>query len=89
MKIIKVKYLEAYKLQVFFDDGKVVIADFKAFLQKSGNPMTTQFKRIPLFKKVKVWNGHLTWLDGEMDISSESIYSGKFDTAETSSCEKL
>jgi hypothetical protein len=88
MKIVKVKYLDTYRLQVLFDDGKTVVADFRSFLLKSGNPMTTQFRSVSLFKKVKVWNGHLTWMDGEMDISAESVYSGKFDATEASSCQK-
>jgi hypothetical protein len=78
MKIEKVNYVSDYLLKVIFDDGKQIYADFKEFITKSLQPMTNQFKDIERFKKVSVDNGHLTWEDGQMDISCHSIYKGDF-----------
>lgn len=78
MKIIKVEYISDYKLKVLFSDGVVKIADFEKFIKTSLQPMTNQFKDIERFKKVYIDSGHLTWEDGQMDISSHSIYEGKF-----------
>lgn len=39
--------------------------------------MTSKFKKINLFKKVKVEFGHLSWGDSEMDLSASSIYNWK------------
>ena len=74
MRIIKVKYLSDYKLEVEFDNGEKRIADFKDFLFQDHSPMTTQFRDKERFKKVYIEFGHLTWEDGEMDISAESVY---------------
>ena len=78
MKITKVEYISEYKLKVEFSDGIVEIADFEKFIKNSLQPMTNQFKDNERFKKVYVDSGHLTWEDGQMDISSHSIYDGKF-----------
>lgn len=78
MKIIKVKYLGDYKLKIIFDDNEIRIADFKEFLFENHSPMTTQFRDKMRFKNVQIDYGHLTWEDGQMDISSHSIYDGKF-----------
>jgi len=78
MKIIKVKYLSGYKLEVVFENEQIVTTDFEAFLSESKNPMTLQFKNIERFKKVKVKFGHLTWENSQMDISAESILNNEF-----------
>ena len=78
MKIIKVKYLSGYRLEVVFENEQIVITDFEEFLSQAKNPMTLQFKNIEKFKKVKIKFGHLTWQDGQMDISAESILNKEF-----------
>ena len=78
MKIVKVKYLSDYKLEVKFDNNEKRIADFKDFLFKDHSPMTEQFRDKELFKKVYIEFGHLTWEDGQMDISAESIFRNEF-----------
>ena len=74
MKILNVKYLEDYKLEVLFSNGEIKIADFKIFLQKSMNKSINKFLDKNKFKKVEIDNGFLTWNNGEMEISSLSIY---------------
>ena len=44
MKVIAVKYIEGYKLEVTFKNGKVVVADFSEFLKKATNPMITKYR---------------------------------------------
>jgi len=78
MEIIKVKYLSDYKIEVEFNDKEKRIADFKDFLFQEHSPMTTQFRDIERFKKVYIELGHLTWEDGQMDISAQSIYNNQF-----------
>jgi len=74
MKIIAVKYLSDYKLEVKFANGKIVIADFENFITSAQNPMITQFANKTKFRKVKIEAGFLTWGDGEMEISALSVY---------------
>ena len=78
MEIIRVKYTKDYQLEVFFDNGEKRIVDFKSFLFNEKNPMTTQYRDIEKFKNVEIEFGHLTWDNGQMDISSESIYNNEF-----------
>ncbi len=78
MKIVKVKYLSDYKLEVKFDNGEKRIADFEDFLFKDHSQMTTQFRDKKRFKNVSIAFGHLTWEDGQMDIPAESIYNNEF-----------
>jgi uncharacterized protein (DUF1015 family) len=78
MKIVSVKYLTDYKLIVVFEDNQERIADFERFIKSSLQPMTNQFRDIERFKKVYIEHGRLTWEDGQMDISAESIYEGDF-----------
>ena len=80
MTILKVNYLSDYKLEVIFSNGAKRIADFKAFLFKEQNPMTTQFRDKERFKNVYIEFGHLTWENGQMDISAKSIFDNEFKT---------
>ena len=79
--INSVKHIEDYLLEVRFEDGTIKIVDFKSFVHEERSPMTTQFKDKDRFANAEVCAGHLTWEDGQMDISSESIYRGDFDTS--------
>lgn len=74
MKITAVKPLKHYRLKLEFDNGITKIVSLKKFLTEATNPMTKQFLDAELFKKVSVLNGNLTWLDGEMDLSAESLF---------------
>lgn len=76
--IDRVNYLSGYLLEIFFSNGKIKKVDLKNFLMKAQNPMTTKYRNLQLFKKVKIENGNLTWgKDGEMDLSAESLYKWK------------
>ena len=74
MQIIKVLYLDNYKLQVFFSNGKNKIDNFEIFLNKSLNPSINKFLNKTKFKKVEIDNGFLSWNNGEMEISALSVY---------------
>ena len=74
MKILKVKYLDAYKLEVLFSNNEIRIADFKDFLKKSNHESIHKFLDKALFKKVIIDTGFLSWNDGEMEISAISVY---------------
>ncbi len=76
--IDRVNYLSGYSLEIFFSNGKIKKVDLKNFLLKAQNPMTTKYRDLKLFKKVKIENGDLTWgKDSEMDLSAGSLYKWK------------
>lgn len=74
MKIINVKYLDGYKLEVLFDNKEVKVADFESFLKKAKNPSIKENLEPKKFKTVAVDTGFLSWNDGDMEISAESVY---------------
>lgn len=77
MKIVAAKHIKDYELNILFDNKKSKTVDLSKFVKSSNNPMTSKFKKINLFKKVKVEFGHLSWGDSEMDLSASSIYNWK------------
>jgi len=74
MRIIKVNYLNDYKLEIYFYNEETIIFDFEDFLRKSHNKSINKFLDKTKFKKVVVDTGFLSWNKGEMEISGEWIY---------------
>ena len=73
MRIEAVKYLEDYKLAIRFFTGENKIVDLEAWLKKQVNPMVLPYLNKENFKKVKLDSGFLSWGDGEMEISGDSL----------------
>ena len=84
---MKIKYfhiIKPYQVEVFFDDGKMVVADFEEFLKKSTNPLISQFLDIDKFYDVKIDEyGTLVWGDDEMDINPLKIYDEHYSISKT------
>ena len=75
MKITSFHIVKSYQIEVYFNDGKIVLADFEEFLRKSSNPLISQFLDIDKFYDVKLDEfGALVWGDDEMDINPLKIY---------------
>ena len=74
MRIISFRQLGEFKLELAFSNGVNKVVDLSAFISGAKNPMTAQFKNQHLFQKVQLSHGHLSWLDGEMDLSAESLF---------------
>ena len=72
--VISAKYIENYKIEVSFDDGKKGIIDFSRYLEKGG--VFERFKNLEFFKKFTVNEelGIITWRD-ELDVAPETLYS--------------
>ena len=76
MKIIKVKYIKDYILEITFENGTIKRVDFKKGLLHAKNPMNTKYRDINLFKKVEIsGGGFLIWgKDHEMALLGETVY---------------
>ena len=72
--VISATYIEGYKIEVRFDDGRMGIVDFSKYLQMGG--VFERFKNIEFFKNFAVNEelGIITWQD-ELDVSPETLYS--------------
>ena len=78
MRITSVKHLKNYILEITFYNNVVRKVNLRKFLMSDQNPMTTKFRDMKLFKKVRVDRGHLAWGRNEMDLSGESLYKWEF-----------
>jgi len=74
MRIINVKYLIDYKLEIEFYSTEKIIFDFKPVLKKSQNQSIKKYLDIEKFKQVTIDTGFLSWNNGEMELSGEWIY---------------
>ncbi len=73
-KIIKIKYLGGYKLELTFDNGKTGTVDLKHYTKKKG--LFRKLANINFFRKLYIDKelGVLSWPNG-LDIAPETIYS--------------
>lgn len=71
--VVSVKYLEGYKLEVIFSDGRTGIADLEKYKNYSG--VFKRFNDLEYFKKVYINEelGVLSWPD-DLDIAPETLY---------------
>ncbi len=70
--IINAEHISDYKINLFFEDGKSGIVDFKEYV-KSGEVFLI-FSDMEYFRKFHIEDGILTWGQGEVDIASETLY---------------
>lgn len=72
--IISGRYIDGYKIELSFDDGKKGIVDFSKYLNAGG--VFDRFKNLEFFKNFKINRelGVITW-DDELDVSPETLYS--------------
>ena len=69
-KIIKVKALEDYKLELTFDNKEIKIKDMKPYLNKG---VFNILKDKKMFKSVKVSFGTISW-DNDIDMCADYLY---------------
>jgi hypothetical protein len=72
--IISGKYINGYKIELVFDDGKKGIVDFSKYLKMGG--VFERFKDIDFFKNFSINEelGIITW-QNELDVAPETLYS--------------
>ncbi|MDQ3022320.1 MAG: DUF2442 domain-containing protein [Bacteroidota bacterium] len=77
IEINKAQYLNNYKIELLFNDGKKLIIDLKEFLNRAKNPITRKYINKNNFKNFKVEYGDLVWGDYEMCFPIWDLYKGK------------
>ena len=73
LDIIKVEYVDEYKIKLTFEDGKKRIVDFRMYLEKGG--IFKKFKDLAFFRAFHLDKeiGNVIWND-EIDIAPETLY---------------
>ncbi len=77
IEITEAKYLDNYKIQLFFSDKKEQIINFEPFLIKAKNPKTKKYIDKNLFENFTVQYGDLIWNDYEMCFPNWNLYNGE------------
>lgn len=67
------RYIEGYKLEIIFEDGKKGVVDLQDYLRKGG--LFNRFSDLEYFKQFYLNKelGALCWPDG-LDIAPETLY---------------
>lgn len=71
MKVLKVKYIKEYKLELLFSDRKNKIVDLEYLSHRKG--IFSPLKEIEYFKKVKTDGITLVWPNG-LDLCPDVLY---------------
>jgi hypothetical protein len=60
-RIISAKYVEGYKLELTFNDGKVNIIDFRKQVMAQKVPEYAAYQDLNEFKKFRIDDGNIVW----------------------------
>lgn len=69
-KIIRVKVLEDYNLELTFDNNVIKVKDMKPHLNKG---VFKKLKKQEVFNSVKISFGTISW-DGDIDMCADYLY---------------
>lgn len=71
--VIEARYVDGYRIEVTFENGRKGVVDFKDYLKKGG--VFSRFADIEYFRKFHVNKelGVLCWPD-DVDIAPETLY---------------
>lgn len=72
--VIEAKYIEGYRLELTFENGKKGVVDFEGYDKKGG--VFSRFSDLQYFKQFYINKeiGVLCW-PGDVDIAPETLYS--------------
>lgn len=76
ISVNNVRYVDGYKLEIEFNDGKTQLVDFEPFLKKSRHPDIRKYLNIDEFKNFSIVNGNLDWNDYELCFPTHELYQG-------------
>ena len=74
LKIVTAKYLERFKLELNFNDGKTQVIDFGPFFEAAKHPEIKKYQDLNLFKSFKIVDGDLDWNDFDLSFPIWDLY---------------
>ena len=69
-RVIKVKALQNYQLELLFNNNEIRVFDISFYLNKG---IFTELKNYEFFKKVRVFMGSIAWPGGQ-DFCPDTLY---------------
>ena len=76
IKVVSVKALDNKILLISFNNNEERLFDFTDLLDM---PAFEALKDDDIFKNCKIENGIITWLNGSIDIATDTVYEKSFD----------
>lgn len=78
IKIEKATYIEAYKIELLFDDKTIKTIDFGPFLINNPHPVHDKYKDLSLFKQFEIESGNIVWgKNWDLIFPLIQLYKGK------------
>ena len=78
LSVIEANYIDAFMLELVFNDHKKNVIDFRDFLETHSHPQYNKYKKLNNFKKFKIENGNVVWgKDWDMIFPVFDLYTGK------------
>ena len=74
LEIESAKYIDGYKLELKFNDGKINIVNFENFILSSGHPEIKKYQDKNLFKNFNLTYGELEWRDYDLVFPISDLY---------------
>ena len=74
IEIESARYMDGYKLELRFNDGKVNVVDFENFLFSSGHPEIQKYQDKNLFKNFNLTYGEVEWGDYDLVFPVTDLY---------------
>ena len=74
LEIVSARYIDSYKLELTFNDGKINIVDFENFISSSGHPEIKKYQDKNLFKNFNLTHGELEWGDYDLVFPISDLY---------------
>lgn len=82
--IQKATYIEDYKLEIEFADGKISQVDFEPFLKSDIPQYLKTYQEKGLFKQFYLTHGNIVWGDDwDLIFPREQLYEGKLKLRES------
>jgi hypothetical protein len=74
LHVLNARYLNNFKIEVEFSDGKLDKIDFREFIIHHPNSMIRKYQDESLFKQFHLTLGNIEWGDLDMIFSVEFLY---------------
>ena len=76
--IEKAKYIDAFRIELEFNDKTKRVLDFNTFLSRNSHPQFDKYKDLKQFKKFKLEMGNIVWgKDWDLVFPVYKLYMGK------------
>lgn len=74
LSITQASYINDYKIELTFNDGKIQVVDFGPFLKNSKHPEIKKYLELEKFKGFQIVDGDLDWDDFELTFPIWDLY---------------